>query len=449
MSTHYDLIAIGAGSGGLAATKQAASLGAHCAVIEGDRLGGACVNVGCVPKKVMWYAASLGHSLADGADYGFSIDNNGFDWNKMKQGRDAYVQRLNQIHLNNLIKAKVDFIPGYGRFVDAHTIEVDGKQYTADHIIIATGGRPLEPKLPGAELGITSDGFFELDQLPQKTVIVGGGYIAIEIAGVLNALGSKVDILLRGDLLLRSFDPLIRETVREQMQQDGINIHSNINLSTVTLGKNDNLVMVSEGGPELGVYDCLIWAIGRIPNTDQLNLEGIDLICDVRGFIPVDEYQNTNIENIYAIGDVTGKATLTPVAIAAGRKLAERLFAGKVDSKLDHDNIPSVVFSHPPVASVGLTEPEAREQYGELVKIYQTKFTGMYHAMTQHKTKTAMKLVCVGKDEKVIGCHIVGHGADEMLQGFAVAIKMGATKTDFDNTVAIHPTSAEELVTLK
>ena len=449
MSKHYDLIAIGAGSGGLAATKHAASYGARCAVIEADRLGGACVNVGCVPKKVMWYAASLGHNLADAADYGFAIDNNGFDWGKMKQGRDDYVQRLNQIHLNNLSKAKVDFIPGYGRFVDTKTIEVDGEHYTADHIIIATGGRPLQPKLPGTELGITSDGFFELEQLPQKTVIVGGGYIAVEIAGVLNALGSEVDILLRSDLLLTPFDPLIRDTVREQMQQDGINVHTNINLSTVTLGKNDTLVMVSENGPELAGYDCLIWAIGRIPNTDQLNLEAIDMICDVRGFIPVDEYQNTNIENIYAIGDVTGKATLTPVAIAAGRKLAERLFAGKADSKLDYNNIASVVFSHPPVGTVGLTEPQAREQFGDQVKIYQTKFTGMYHAMTGHKTKTAMKLVCVGTDEKVVGCHIVGHGADEMLQGFAVAIKMGATKADFDNTVAIHPTSAEELVTLK
>jgi len=449
MTKHYDLIAIGGGSGGLAAAKQAAGYGAKCAVIETGRLGGTCVNVGCVPKKVMWYAASLGHSLTDAADYGFSIDNQGFDWHKMKQGRDAYVQRLNQIHLNNLGKAKVDFIPGLGRFIDANTLEVDGKQYQADHIVIATGGRPLQPRLPGAELGITSDGFFELEQLPQKTAIVGSGYIAVEIAGVLKALGSQVDILLRGDLLLSRFDPLIRDTLREQMQQDGINIHTNINLSTITLGNNDSLVMVSEDGPELGGYDCLIWAIGRSPNTDQLNLEAIDLICDVRGFISVDEYQNTNIDNIYAIGDVTGKATLTPVAIAAGRKLAERLFGDDVNSSLDYTNIPSVVFSHPPVASVGLTEPQARQEYGERVTIYQTRFTGMYHALTRHQTKTAMKLVCAGEDERVVGCHIVGHGADEMLQGFAVAIKMGATKADFDNTVAIHPTSAEELVTLK
>ncbi len=326
---------------------------------------------------------------------------------------------------------------------------MNGQQYSADHIIIATGGRPLQPRLPGTELGITSDGFFELTQQPQKTVIVGGGYIAVEIAGVLNALGSKVDILLRGDLLLSAFDPLIRDTVREQMQQDGINIHNNINLDAVTLGENDKLVLISEDKPELSGYDCLIWAIGRIPNTDQINLEGINLICDVGGFIPVDEYQNTNIDNIYALGDVTGKATLTPVAIAAGRKLAQRLFAGKTNSKLDYNNIPSVVFTHPPVATVGLTEPQAREQYGDQVKIYQTKFTGMYHAMTGHKTKTAMKLICVGTDKKVVGCHIVGTGADEMLQGFAAAIKMGATKADFDNCVAIHPTSAEELVTLK
>lgn len=449
MSKHYDLIAFGGGSGGLAAAKQAASYGANCAVIEGGRLGGTCVNVGCVPKKVMWYAASLGHSLNDAADYGFSLQTDEFDWRKMKQGRDAYVQRLNDIHLENLNKAKVDLIPGYGRFVDASTLEINGIHYSANHIIIATGGRPLTPKLPGAEFGISSDGFFELEALPQKVAIVGGGYIAVEIAGVLKGLGSQVDLLLRGDQLLTPFDPFIRETVHQQMQQDGIGIHTHFNLSTITLGQNNNLVMVSEGGPELSGYDCLIWAIGRAPNTDQLNLEAIDLICDVRGSIPVDDYQNTNINNIYAIGDVTGKVTLTPVAIAAGRRLADRLFGAKANSKLDYDNIPSVVFSHPPIGTVGLTETEAREQHGDQVTVHQTRFTPMYHALTQHKTITAMKLVCVGEQEKVIGCHIFGYGADEMLQGFAIAIKMGATKADFDNTVAIHPTSAEELVTLK
>ena len=450
MSKHYDLIAIGGGSGGLAATKRAATYGARCAVIETGRLGGTCVNVGCVPKKVMWYAASLGHNLDDARDYGFSIQRDRFDWQKMKQGRDAYVHRLNEIHLNNLNKAKVDLIPGFGRFVDRHTVEANGIRYTADHILIATGGRPLTPKLPGTEFGITSDGFFELETQPRKVAIVGGGYIAVEIAGVLNALGSQVDVLLRGNQLLTAFDPMIRDTVREQMKLDSIGIHERFNLSTITLGQHDKLVLVANDKPELSGYDCLIWAIGRAPNTDQLNLEAIDLIADVRGHIPVDEYQTANIPNIYAIGDVTGKATLTPVAIAAGRKLAERIFGDKPDSKLDYNNTPSVVFTHPPVGTVGLTESAAREQFGDdKIKIYQTSFTGMYHAMTQHKTKTAMKLVCVGANEHVVGCHLVGHGADEMLQGFAVAIKMGATKADFDNTIAIHPTSAEELVTLK
>ena len=450
MSKHYDLIAIGGGSGGLAAAKRAATYGARCAVIETGRLGGTCVNVGCVPKKVMWYAASLGHNLNDAQDYGFSTQHDGFNWQKMKQGRDAYVQRLNDIYLKSLDNANVDFIPGFGRFVDQHTVEVSDVRYSADHILIATGGHPLTLELPGSEFGITSDGFFELETQPQKVAIVGGGYIALEIAGVLNALGSQVDVLLRGNRLLTAFDPVIRDNVRDQMELDGIGIHEHFNLSTVTLGQHDKLVLVPNDKPELSGYDCLIWAIGRAPNTDQLNLETIDLILDVRGHIPVDEYQTTNISNIYAIGDVTGKATLTPVAIAAGRKLADRLFGDKPDSKLDYSNIPSVVFTHPPAGTVGLTETAAREQFGDnAIKIYQTSFTSMYHAMTQHKTKTAMKLVCAGTNEKIVGCHLVGHGADEMLQGFAVAIKMGATKADFDNTVAIHPTSAEELVTLK
>ena len=449
MSKHYDVIAIGGGSGGLAATKQAAKHGARCAVIEAGRLGGACGNVGCVPKKVMWYAASLGHALEDAKDYGFSLSHGGLNWAKLKQGRDAYVQRLNQIHLDSLDTAGVDFIPGHARFIDQHTVEINGVAYQADHIIIASGGRPLTPQLPGGEFGITSDGFFELETLPQKVAIVGGGYIAVEIAGVLNALGSQVDMLLRGDQLLSSFDALIRDTLRQQMEQDGVGIHPCYNLETVTLGRNDKLVLVPHERPELSGYDCLIWAIGRIPNSDRLNVEAIDLICDASGAILVDEFQNTNIDNIYAIGDVTGRATLTPVAIAAGRKLADRLFGGQSDSRLDYHNIPSVVFAHPPIGTVGLTEAQAREQFGSQVKIYQTRFTGMYHALTRHKTKTAMKLVCVGAEENIVGCHMVGHGCDEMLQGFAVAIKMGATKADFDNTVAIHPTSAEEWVTLK
>jgi glutathione reductase (NADPH) len=449
MSTRYDLIAIGGGSGGLAASKRAAAHGARCAVVDPCPLGGVCVNLGCVPKKIMWYGATIGHALVDAADYGFDIVKNGFDWNKLKQGRDAYVRQLNRIHLDNLARAGIDLIQGHARFVDRHTIEVNDTHYMANHIIIATGSHPLTPHLPGAELGITSDGFFALEQLPPKIAVVGGGYIAVEIAGVLHALGSEVELFLRGDTLLGAFDALLREMLQQQMLGDGISIHTNVDIDAITLTRGDRLSMVCTRGPEYAGFDQLIWAIGRGANSAELNLEAIDLITDTRGFIQVDEFQNSNIDNIYAIGDVTGKATLTPVAIAAGRLLADRLFGNQQQSRLDYHNIPTVVFSHPPIGTVGLTEEQARREYGEAVRVYQTRFTGMYHALTGHKTISAMKLVCVGKEEKIIGCHIIGHGADEMLQGFAVAVRMGATKADFDNTVSIHPTSAEELVTLK
>lgn len=452
MATHYDLIAIGGGSGGLAVSKQATLHGAKCAVVESGPLGGACVNVGCVPKKVMWYAAHLGQAIKDASDYGFNIEQNAtnIDWSHLKKERDAYVSRLNSIHANNLKKFGVARIQGYARFIDTNTIEVDGIQYSAEHIVIATGGHPLVPKIPGAEFGITSDGFFELEQAPEKVAIVGGGYIGVEIAGVLNALGSNVELFLRGSEVLRPFDPIIRDTVKLHLINDGITVRESISPSLLTQDENTQQITVTtQTGDQLGGYDCLIWAIGRAPNTSSLNLEATDVISSVQGYIQTDKYQNTNIEGIYAIGDITGQAQLTPVAIAAGRRLADRLFTGKEDRHLDYSNIPSVVFTHPPVGTVGMTEAAAREQYGEDITVYKTAFTGMYHALTQHKTKTVMKLICSGKEQKVIGCHIVGHGADEMLQGFAVAIKMGATKEDFDNTVAIHPTSAEELVTLK
>ncbi len=448
MSKHYDLIAIGGGSGGLAVSKRAASYGARCALVESGPLGGACVNVGCVPKKVMWYAAHLGQALHDAADYGFHIEPGNIDWPHLKTERDAYVHRLNDIHHNNLSKSGVDRIEGYARFIDPHTIDVNGEQYTADHIVIATGGHPLVPKIEGVELGITSDGFFTLEQLPTKTAIVGGGYIGVEIAGVLNALGSEVHLYLRGDDPLRPFDSVIREAVKQQLIDDGVQVHTRTSPAALKLDDDGEIEIHTDSGDIHNGFNTLIWAIGRAPNTHNLNIEAIDLIIDPQGYIPTDEYQNTNIEGIYAIGDVTGRAQLTPLAIAAGRKLADRLFNNQPESKQDYSYIPSVVFSHPPVGTVGMTEAQAREQYSDNMTLYQTRFTGMYHALTQHKTKTVMKLICAGKEEKIVGCHIVGHGADEMLQGFAVAIKMGATKQDFDNTVAIHPTSAEELVTL-
>ncbi|MDD2872777.1 MAG: glutathione-disulfide reductase [Azoarcus sp.] len=442
----YDYLVIGGGSGGVATARRAAEYGARVLLIEGGRLGGTCVNVGCVPKKVMWYAGGIAQTLADAPGYGFTIGEHHFDWATLKHSRDAYIDRLNGIYANMLEKAGVSLVRGFARFVDAHTVEVNGQHYSATHIVIATGGRPQVPEIPGAVLGITSDGFFTLDHLPKRVAVVGSGYIAVELGGVLNALGSKVTMLVRGEQLLRPFDAMVREELMTQMQADGVNILTNTQARAIKRLENGEL-QVECDQLKLEV-DTLIWAIGREPNTDRLELANAGITAEGRGVIVTDALQNTSAPGIYAIGDITGRAELTPVAIAAGRKLAARLFKGEADARLDYDNIPTVTCSHPPIGTIGLTEDEARKQH-DTVKVYTSRFTGMYHAITEHKPRTAMKLVCAGADERVVGCHIIGEGADEMLQGFAVAIKMGATKADFDATVAIHPTSAEELVTMR
>lgn len=449
MSKHYDLLAIGGGSGGLSAAERAAMYGKKAAVIEMDRLGGTCVNIGCVPKKVMWFAAGIAHSLRDAGGYGFDVMVNDFDWGQLVKRREAYIQGINDWYHTYLADSDIDEIVGQGRFVDAHTLEVAGEHYTADHIVISPGGLPIIPDIPGAEHGITSQGFFELTEQPKRVAVVGGGYIAVELAGLLRALGSEVDMLLRRQHFLDSFDAMLRESLMEEMVNAGVNILPNINVERVEKMGDGSLTLHCQGGHELTGFDTLIWAIGRAPNTAELNLDAAGVNHDENGFIPTDEFQNTNVKGVYAVGDVTGRAQLTPVAIAAARRLGDRLFNNQPERRLEYENIPTVMFSHPPIGTVGLTEGEARKIHGDAVKVYQTRFTPMYHALTEHKTNTAMKLVCVGAQEKVVGCHIIGHGADEMLQGFAVAIKMGATKKEFDNTVAIHPTSAEELVTMR
>uniref|UniRef100_A0A5G2QDR8 Glutathione reductase, mitochondrial n=1 Tax=Sus scrofa TaxID=9823 RepID=A0A5G2QDR8_PIG len=433
VATSFDYLVIGGGSGGLASARRAAELGARAAVVESHKLGGTCVNVGCVPKKVMWNTAVHSEFMHDHVDYGFQSCESKFNWRVIKEKRDAYVSRLNTIYQNNLTKSHIEIIHGHAAFTSdpQPTVEVNGKKYTAPHILIATGGVPSVPpesQIPGASLGITSDGFFQLEELPSRSVIVGAGYIAVEIAGILSALGSKTSLMIRHD------------KVKEVKKTS-----SGLELCMVTSvpGRKPTFSTIS------GV-DCLLWAIGRDPNSRGLNLSQLGIQTDDKGHIIVDEFQNTNVKGIYAVGDVCGRALLTPVAIAAGRKLAHRLFECKEDSKLDYDNIPTVVFSHPPIGTVGLTEDEAICKYGkENVKIYSTTFTPMYHAVTKRKTKCVMKMVCANKEEKVVGIHMQGIGCDEMLQGFAVAVKMGATKSDFDNTVAIHPTSSEELVTLR
>lgn len=446
---HYDLIAIGGGSGGLSVAERAARYGARCAVVESKRLGGTCVNVGCVPKKVMWFGASIAHTLEEAPGYGFDVQVNGFDWATLKRGRDAYVHGINDWYHTYLADSDIDEIQGAARFVDARTLEVGGERYSADHIVIGVGGYPTVPELPGAELGITSDGFFELTELPRRVAVVGSGYIAVELAGMLNALGSDVTMLLRREHLLRPFDAMLREVLMEEMLNDGINILSSTQVKALTRRDDGTLCVDCGDGTLLEGFDQLIWAVGRSPATEDLNAGAAGVEVDAEGFIPTDAYQNTNVPGVYAVGDVTGRAALTPVAIAAGRRLGDRLFGGMTDRHLPYETISTVVFSHPPIGTVGLTEDEARATHGDAVKTYQTRFTPMYHALTERKTQTSMKLVTVGAHEKVVGCHIIGHGADEMLQGFAVAIRMGATKRDLDDTVAIHPTSAEELVTMR
>ncbi|KAM8848945.1 glutathione reductase, mitochondrial isoform 1-T1 [Synchiropus picturatus] len=463
-TTRFDFLVIGGGSGGLAGARRAAELGASAAVIESNKLGGTCVNVGCVPKKVMWNAAVHAEYIHDHSDYGFDVGSVKFTWETLKAKRDAYVSRLNGIYGNNLVKAKIESINGYARFTNdpEPTVEVNGKKYSAPHILIATGGQPStvsDTEIPGASLGITSDGFFELETLPKRSVVVGAGYIAVEMAGILSTLGSETSLIIRQGGVLRSFDSFISTNCTKELQNSGIDLRKHSQVKSVIKKENGLEVTVVTRDPEkkheeeintIQGVDCLLWAIGREPNTSGLNLGHLGVNVDKRGHIIVDEFQNTSRAGIYAVGDVCGRALLTPVAIAAGRKLAHRLFEGKKDSKLDYSNIPTVVFSHPPIGTIGLTEEEAIQSYGkENVKIYKTSFTPMYHAITTRKSLCIMKLVCVGKEEKVMGLHMQGLGCDEMLQGFSVAIKMGATKADFDRTVAIHPTSSEELVTLR
>ena len=448
MTKKFDLIVIGGGSGGLAHAQRAAEYGASAAVIEYQPLGGTCVNVGCVPKKVMWYTAQQAQHFEHAADYGFEFSVSDHDWQALKVRRDAYVKRLNNIYENNLEKRGVRYINGWARLVDAHTVDVEGSRYEANRLVIATGGHPMVPGIPGAEFGITSDGFFELEEQPRRVLIAGSGYIAVELAGVFNGLGSEVNLVVRKDSVLRSFDTMLSDELMEAMQGDGIRLDTRVVPKSVEK-TDDGYVLHAEDGRSFGPVDCVLWAIGRNPNTEGLGLEDAGVTVDERGYLPTDKYQQTNVENIFALGDVTGRAQLTPVAIAAGRRLADRLYGGMRGRHLEYHTIPTVIFSHPPIGTVGLTEAEAREAYGDEVKIYTSGFTPMYFALGEKKQRSVMKMITVGADDKVVGCHVIGDGADEMMQGFAVAVRMGATKADFDDTVAIHPTSAEEFVTMR
>ena len=450
MVKEYDYIVIGGGSGGIASANRAAMHGAKVILFEGKEVGGTCVNVGCVPKKVMWYGAQVAETLHRYAgEYGFDVTFNKFDFATLKANRQAYIDRIHGSYERGFDSNGVERVYEYARFVAPHTVEVAGERYTAPHILIATGGHALYPNIPGSEYGITSDGFFELDEVPKRTAVIGAGYIAVEVAGVLNALGSDTHLFVRKDRPLRTFDKDIVDVLVDEMAKSGPTLHTHANATEVVKNADDSLTISFDNGETITV-DCLIWAIGRAANTSGFGLEKTGVKLTEKGTIYSDEFENTSVPGIYALGDVTGKLDLTPVAVKAGRQLSERLFNNKADAKLDYTDVATVVFSHPVIGSVGLTEEKAIAKYGEEnITVYKSSFTPMYTALGDNRQPSTMKLVTLGEDEKIIGLHGIGYGVDEMIQGFSVAIKMGATKADFDNTVAIHPTGSEEFVTMR
>ena len=445
----FDYICIGGGSGGIASANRAAKHGKKVAIVEAKAIGGTCVNVGCVPKKVMWFGAQVAEAIHKYApDYGFDVNLNHFSWAKLVESRQAYIERIHASYDRVLASNQITLIKGFARFIDNHTIEVNGKHYRAEHITIATGGHPIKPAIPGAELGINSDQFFDLAEQPKRVVVVGAGYIGVELAGVMQSLGSDTHLLVRKDKPLRQFDAMLSDTLVEIMQEDGPTLHTNTDVKRVE-EQTDGSLLVHTNHAEPIECDSLVWAIGRAPATKNIGLENTDVSLDMKGFIQVDKFQNTSAAGIYAVGDNIGKVDLTPVAVKAGRLLSERLFNGQENAHMDYDLIPTVVFSHPAIGTMGLTEDQAVARFGRSnIKVYTSSFAAMYTAVTKHRQLTKMKLITEGENERVVGIHGIGYGMDEILQGFGVAMKMGATKADFDACVAIHPTSAEEFVTL-
>ncbi|HET8554061.1 MAG TPA: glutathione-disulfide reductase [Rhodanobacteraceae bacterium] len=442
----HDLIVLGAGSGGLATAFRAARHGASVALLGPGALGGTCVNVGCVPKKAMWFAAQMAEAQQMAREYGFALKPGSLDWPTFVARRQHYIDGIHASYREQIKKAGIDFLPVSGRIVAAQTVEANGHRLHAPHIVLATGSRPRQLDIPGFDLGIDSDGFFALRARPSRVAIVGGGYISVELGSVLHALGAEVDILARSRLL-HGFDAEMTSALGELMREKGIGVHCQYDV-TALHRKHDGLHVACKQTIDDKSYDLVLWAVGRVANSEHLGLDTVGVACHDDGHIQTDDFQNTTVPGIYAVGDVTSRPALTPVAIAAGRRLADRLFGNQPDAHLDGAIVPSVVFAHPPLAGVGFDETTALERYGDSVRCYRSRFTPMQLALSDAPHKALMKLVCAGDDERVIGAHILGPGADEMIQGFAVALKMGARKVDFDTTVAVHPTAAEEMVTM-
>lgn len=446
IDTQSDLLVIGGGSAGLALAIRAARHGAQVTLFEPHELGGTCVNRGCVPKKAMWWAAELAQMQRLAVEIGFDGSCGALDWPAFVARRNAYVLRARQAYAKRLDECGVRVVAQVAHFVDAHTLQAGGMRYRAPHIAIATGSRPRALDVPGAEFGIDSDGFFELLECPKRVGVIGGGYIAAELAGVLHALGAHVELFSRRRLLSQ-FDADLGNALGATMTDAGI--HQQCGCAVRGALREDGALWLDcADHARHGPYDQVIWAVGRVPDVEPLHLDAAGIARGGDGQVVTDEYENASVPGIYALGDVNGKKALTPVAVAAGRALARRLFGDEPDAHLDYDNIASVVFSHPPVGSVGLSEERARSKYGDAVRVHSTAFTPMLLSLAGRETRTLMKLVCVGEDERIVGIHGIGHGMDEMLQGFSVALHMGARKADFDCTVAIHPTSSEEFVLL-
>lgn len=450
---HFEYLVIGAGSGGVASARWAASkLGVKAAVIEKGRLGGTCVNVGCVPKKVMFNCSAILEDAHLAHTYGFSGgDQLKLDFNTLKTRRDNYVKFLNGIYQTLCDNSKVRIIEGWAKFVDNKTIEVNGQdRYTADHILIATGSHPNKIGIEGEEFASSSDDFFDLEELPKRAIVVGGGYIAVELGQIMHSLGSNVTQIVRSDILT-FIDDDCRDTLFKSMELSNYDIRKGVNITKIEkVGEKNYTVHLTNGTVEENV-DFVLIAAGRPPSTVDLGLENTDIKLGDKQEIVVDEYENTTVDGVYAIGDVTGKWELTPVAIRAGRTLAERLFNNRAGLKVDYTDIPTVIFSHPPVGIIGLTEKAAKEKYGEEnIGVYKSNYVNMFYSLIQDSSKKPRDIIkyIVNKkdDERVVGLHLCGRNVDEMLQGASIAIKMGATKKDFDRCIAIHPTGSEEMV---
>jgi len=445
----YDLIVLGGGSGGLAAAFRAAQHGQRVAMLEPGELGGTCVNVGCVPKKAMWLAADLSGRIGLAAAMGFDVPvRPSLDWKELVVHRQAYIANIHASYLKRLDENNVVRVPRRGRLVDAHTVECsDGVRISAAHILIATGAHPQRPDIPGAELGLVSDDFFNLCSAPERVAIVGGGYIAVELAGLLQALGSRVTLLVRGERLLERFDAELTGQLAENLRHQGVQVHFGYRLRELQRD-GDGVVALGHDGPADGRFDAVFFATGRRGNSADLGLDAVGVVVGEKGEVEVDEWQTTAVPSVHAVGDIAGKVGLTPVAIAAARKLMDRLFGGQPQAKMDYENVASVVFSHPALGAVGLSEEEACAKHGD-VRVYRSNFRPMLQGLADGTQRSLFKLVCVGEEERVVGVHLLGEAADEILQGFALAVKMGVTKAQFDDTVAIHPTSAEEVVLMR